>query len=101
MRFKAVHVDPAEFACLKAIVLFRAGNYRTHFGTSVYWDPFRNSWFEGPKSDRKPAGPSPGHAVAALQGAASRTSGKIREAPLDAATSADSPSGEGGSSVFP
>lgn len=25
MRFKAVHVDPAEFACLKAIVLFRAG----------------------------------------------------------------------------
>ncbi|GJQ66553.1 Hr51 [Trypoxylus dichotomus] len=24
MRFKAVHVDPAEFACLKAIVLFRA-----------------------------------------------------------------------------
>lgn len=26
MRFKAVHVDPAEFACLKAIVLFRAGN---------------------------------------------------------------------------
>lgn len=25
MRFKAVQVDPAEFACLKAIVLFRAG----------------------------------------------------------------------------
>lgn len=25
MRYKAVHVDPAEFACLKAIVLFRAG----------------------------------------------------------------------------
>lgn len=25
IRFKAVHVDPAEFACLKAIVLFRAG----------------------------------------------------------------------------
>lgn len=25
MRFKSVHVDPAEFACLKAIVLFRAG----------------------------------------------------------------------------
>ncbi|XP_045461277.1 photoreceptor-specific nuclear receptor-like [Harmonia axyridis] len=24
IRFKAVHVDPAEFACLKAIVLFRA-----------------------------------------------------------------------------
>ncbi|RZB39545.1 photoreceptor-specific nuclear receptor-like, partial [Asbolus verrucosus] len=24
MRFKAIHVDPAEFACLKAIVLFRA-----------------------------------------------------------------------------
>lgn len=24
-RFRAVHVDPAEFACLKAIVLFRAG----------------------------------------------------------------------------
>ncbi|XP_050500195.1 photoreceptor-specific nuclear receptor [Diabrotica virgifera virgifera] len=24
LRFKAVHVDPAEFACLKAIVLFRA-----------------------------------------------------------------------------
>lgn len=31
MRFKAVHVDPAEFACLKAIVLFRAGiNTQTH-----------------------------------------------------------------------
>lgn len=28
MRFKAVHVDPAEFACLKAIVLFRAGKIR-------------------------------------------------------------------------
>lgn len=27
MRFKAIHVDPAEFACLKAIVLFRAGTY--------------------------------------------------------------------------
>lgn len=26
MRFKAIHVDPAEFACLKAIVLFRSGN---------------------------------------------------------------------------
>lgn len=26
IRFKSVHVDPAEFACLKAIVLFRAGN---------------------------------------------------------------------------
>lgn len=25
MRYKSVHVDPAEFACLKAIVLFRAG----------------------------------------------------------------------------
>lgn len=25
LRFKAVSVDPAEFACLKAIVLFRAG----------------------------------------------------------------------------
>ncbi|CAH1972475.1 unnamed protein product [Acanthoscelides obtectus] len=24
LRFKAIHVDPAEFACLKAIVLFRA-----------------------------------------------------------------------------
>ncbi|XP_063922256.1 photoreceptor-specific nuclear receptor-like isoform X3 [Zophobas morio] len=24
MRFKAIHVDPAEFACLKAIVLFRS-----------------------------------------------------------------------------
>lgn len=24
-RFRHVHVDPAEFACLKAIVLFRAG----------------------------------------------------------------------------
>jgi nuclear receptor subfamily 2 group E protein 3 len=25
LRFKAVGVDPAEFACLKAIVLFRSG----------------------------------------------------------------------------
>ena len=24
-RFKAVHVDPAEFACLKAVVLFKPG----------------------------------------------------------------------------
>lgn len=24
VRFKAIHVDPAEFACLKAIVLFRS-----------------------------------------------------------------------------
>ena len=26
LRFRTVGVDPAEFACLKAIVLFRAGN---------------------------------------------------------------------------
>lgn len=25
-RYKAVLVDPAEFACMKAIVLFRSGN---------------------------------------------------------------------------
>ena len=24
-RYKAIHVDPAEFACLKAIVLFKPG----------------------------------------------------------------------------
>lgn len=28
IRFKTVHVDPAEFACLKAIVLFRAGKIK-------------------------------------------------------------------------
>lgn len=27
LRFKAVGVDPAEFACLKAIVLFRSGEF--------------------------------------------------------------------------
>lgn len=27
-RFRHVHVDPAEFACLKAIVLFRAGKFQ-------------------------------------------------------------------------
>ena len=26
LRYKAVGVDPAEFACLKAIVLFKSGN---------------------------------------------------------------------------
>lgn len=26
LRYRSVGVDPAEFACLKAIVLFRAGN---------------------------------------------------------------------------
>lgn len=31
IRFKAVHVDPAEFACLKAIVLFRAGENTVSF----------------------------------------------------------------------
>lgn len=27
-RFKAIQVDPAEFACLKAIVLFKPGKYQ-------------------------------------------------------------------------
>ena len=29
-RFKAVHVDPAEFACLKAITLFKPGKWKKH-----------------------------------------------------------------------
>lgn len=36
MRFKAIHVDPAEFACLKAIVLFRSG-YRCLFLQKVFF----------------------------------------------------------------
>lgn len=28
LRFRAIGVDPAEFACLKAIVLFKSGEYR-------------------------------------------------------------------------
>ena len=37
MRYKAVAVDPAEFACLKAIVLFRSGILPAR-----YHPPFRH-----------------------------------------------------------
>lgn len=37
MRFKSIHVDPAEFACLKAIVLFRAGTY-TYIISQTNWE---------------------------------------------------------------
>lgn len=36
IRFKSVHVDPAEFACLKAIVLFRAGKNHIRFAYFGY-----------------------------------------------------------------
>ena len=31
-RFRAVHVDPAEFACLKAVVLFKPGKAPNNYG---------------------------------------------------------------------
>lgn len=33
-RFKAIQVDPAEFACLKAIVLFKSGMYNDEQSSS-------------------------------------------------------------------
>lgn len=37
-RFRTISVDPAEFACMKAIVLFRAGNdkqFRVYFSIVI------------------------------------------------------------------
>lgn len=41
-RFRTISVDPAEFACMKAIVLFRAGNDQIffnffHYDNNILW----------------------------------------------------------------
>lgn len=77
-RFKAVLVDPAEFACLKAIVLFRAGKcYRVrpslHFPVYKIWFEFqffsyfsRNSRIKRSKPNRKFTRSSPSDVTSTL-----------------------------------
>lgn len=36
-RFRLIAVDPAEFACMKAIVLFRAGKFLGCWRVLVWW----------------------------------------------------------------
>lgn len=70
-RFKALAVDPTEFACMKAVVLFKPGE-----GTPQHspWPvpmspshpvtacPRRDPWPEGPRPGGEPAGPVAGDA---------------------------------------
>lgn len=69
-RFKALAVDPTEFACMKAVVLFKPGE-GTCLGpprpvrTSPYPNaccPHRDPRPEGPRAGREPAGPVAGDA---------------------------------------
>lgn len=69
-RFKALAVDPTEFACMKAVVLFKPGE-GTRLGpprpvpTSPYPNtccPHRDPRPEGPRAGREPAGPVTGDA---------------------------------------
>lgn len=98
-------MDPAEFACLKAIVLFRAGSQppsrRTLAVVFFQLAPhFRDPRLERPEPDREPAGPGSGDAVATLSDPAAGPGGTVRPAAADAAAAEDGVRAEGGGGFF-
>ena len=47
--FKELDIDPAEFACLKAIILFKPGTGDTAIVTNLHYSPGRGCWAAGPE----------------------------------------------------
>ena len=63
--FKELDIDPAEFACLKAIILFKPGTgTQQDIVITIHYSPGRGCWAAGPEGGGESAGPEPVHAAA-------------------------------------